>query len=241
MSLVFDVIILAVCVISIVLGAKRGFIKSVMGICTLVAALCLAYAFTPTVSEYIRNTDAMGNISESIGDTIKSLSRTDEGGYDLEKMFSDMPDAFRQILDRYNADDSVLAETVSPDAAASESAVDTLANAIAEPVAHAISNVAAFLLIFIASVAVLKLLTWLLDLLFQLPVLKTANTMLGLLIGVVIALFWAWILCPLSVTLIRAMSSISPDLFNESVIENSVILSFFADNKIGDILNYLMG
>lgn len=241
MSLVFDVIILAVCVVSIVLGAKRGFIKSVMGICTLVAALCLSYAFTPTVSEYIHNTDAMGNISESIGDTIKSLSRTDEGGYDLEKMFSDMPDAFRQILERYNADDSVLAETLPPETAASESAVDTLASAIAEPVAHAISNVAAFLLIFIASVAVLKLLTWLLDLLFQLPVLKTANTMLGLLIGVVIALFWAWILCPLSVTFIRAMSSISPDLFNESVIENSVILSFFADNKIGDILNYLMG
>lgn len=241
MSLVFDVIILAVCVISIVLGAKRGFIKSVMGICTLVAALCLSYAFTPTVSEYIRNTDAMGNISESIGDTIKSLSRTDDGGYDLEKMFSDMPDAFRQILERYNADDSVLAETLPPETSASESAVDALANAIAEPVARAISNVAAFLLIFIASVAVLKLLTWLLDLLFQLPVLKTANTMLGLLIGVVIALFWAWILCPLSVTLIRAMSSISPDLFNESVIENSVILSFFADNKIGDILNYLMG
>ena len=230
MSLVFDVIILAVCVISIVLGAKRGFIKSVMGICTLVAALCLAYAFTPTVSEYIRNTDAMGNISESIGDTIKSLSRTDEGGYDLEKMFDDMPDAFQQILERYNVDDSVLAETVPPETAATESAVDALANAIAEPVARAISNV-----------AVLKLLTWLLDLLFQLPVLKTANTMLGLLIGVVIALFWAWILCPLSVTLIRAMSSISPDLFNESVIENSVILSFFADNKIGDILNYLLG
>jgi hypothetical protein len=60
-------------------------------------------------------------------------------------------------------------------------------------------------------------------------------------VGVVIALFWAWVLCPLSVTFIRAMSSISPDLFNESVIENSVILSFFADNKIGDILGYLIG
>lgn len=241
MSLVFDLIILAVCVISIVLGAKRGFIKSVMGVCTLIAALCLAYAFTPVVSDSIRSTDAMKNVSESIGDTIKSLSHTDEGGYDLEKMFSDMPDAFRQILDRYNTDDSTLAETVVPEASAPESAVDMLADAIAEPVVRAISDVAAFLLIFVASVAALKLLTWLLDLLFQLPVLKTANTMLGLLVGVVIALFWAWVLCPLSVTLIRAMSSISPDLFNESVIENSVILSFFADNKIGDILGYLIG
>ena len=98
----------------------------------------------------------------------------------------------------------------------------------------------AFLLIFFASVVVLRLLTWLLDMLFQLPVLKTANTMLGLLVGVVIALFWAWVLCPLSITFIRAMASISPELFNESVIDNSVILSFFADNKIDDILDYLL-
>ena len=241
MSLVFDIIILAVCVTSIALGAKRGFIKSVMGVCTLIAALCLAYAFTPTVSGYIRNSQAIENISASIGETIKSLSYTEEGGYDLEKMFTDMPDAFKQILDRYNVDDSQLSESIPPSSEAPESAVDSLACAIAEPVADAISSVSAFLLIFIASVAVLKLLTWLLDLLFQLPVLKTANTMLGLLVGVVIALFWAWILCPLSIVFIRAMASISPDLFNESVIEHSVILSFFEDNKIGDILSYLLG
>ena len=48
MSLVFDIIILAVCVMSIALGAKRGFIKSVMGVCTLIAALCLAGASSPS-------------------------------------------------------------------------------------------------------------------------------------------------------------------------------------------------
>lgn len=241
MSLVFDIIILAVCVTSIILGAKRGFIKSVMGVCTLIAALCLAYAFTPTVAGYIRNSEPIKNISESISDTIKSLSYTDDGAYDLEKMFTDMPDAFRQILDRYNADDGLLTETVPPLTDATEAVVDTLATAIADPVADAISNVAAFLAIFIASVAVLKILTWLLDLLFQLPVLKSANAMLGFLVGIVIALVWAWILCPLSITLIRALSSISPELFNESVIEHSVVLSFFEENKLGDILHYFLG
>ena len=240
MSLVFDIIILVVCVTSIILGAKRGFIKSVMGVCTLIAALCLSYAFMPTVSTYIRNSEIIDNISESIGDTIKSLSRSEEGGYDLEKMFADMPDAFQQILDRYDADDNALAESIPPENSATEDVVDSLASTIAAPVADVISNVTAFLLIFIASVAVLKLLTWLLDMLFQLPVLKTANTMLGLLVGVVIALFWAWVLCPLSITFIRAMASISPELFNESVIDNSVILSYFADNKIGEILDYLL-
>ena len=241
MSLVFDLVILAVCVTAIVLGAKRGFIKSVMGVCTLIAALCLAYAFTPTLAGYIRTSAPLVNISESIGDTIKSLSRTEEGGYNLEKMFDDMPDAFQQILHRYGADEHELAGEIVTEEAATEAVVDALAKDIADPVVNVISRVVAFLAIFVAAVVVLKLLTLLLDLLFQLPVLKTANTMLGLVVGIVIAFFWIMVLCPLSITLIRALSSISPDLFNESVIENSVILSIFENNNIGDYLNHLLG
>lgn len=240
MSLVFDGIILLVCVTSIILGAKRGFIKSVMGVFTLVAALCLAYAFTPTAAQYIRNSDLMENVSESIGDTIKSLSRNDEGTFDLEKMFQDMPDAFQQIIDRYNADENTLSQTVPVNPDASESVVDTLSDTIASPVVDVISNVLAFLLIFIAAVAVLKLITWILDLIFQLPVLKTANAMLGLLVGVVIALVWAWVLSSLSVPFIHAMASISPDLFSESVIENSVILKFFANHSVDDVIKQIL-
>ncbi len=240
MSLVFDGIILLVCVTSVILGAKRGFIKSVMGVFTLVAALFLAYAFTPAVSQYIHDSEWIENVSDSIGDTIKSLSRNDEGTFNLEKMFQDMPDAFQQIIDRYNADEGTLSQTAPVHPQAEESAVDTLSEMIAAPVVNVISDVLAFLLIFIASVIVLKLLTWILDLIFQLPVLKTANTFLGLLVGVVIALVWAWVLSSLSVPFIHAMTSISPDLFSESVIENSVILKFFANNTVDDVIHQIL-
>lgn len=241
MSLVFDVIILAVCVTSIVLGVKRGFIKSIMGVCTLIAALCLAYAFTPMLAGYIRTSAPVENISASIGDTIKSLSKNDEDSYNLEKMFDDMPDAFQQILQRYGASEHELVSEIPPEQEAPETVVDELAGVIADPVADAISKVVAFLAIFVVSVILLKLLTLLLDLLFQLPVLKTANKMLGFVMGAVVAIFWIAVLCPLSITLIRALSSISPNLFNESVIDNSVILSFFVNNKIDDLLNQLLG
>ena len=165
-----------------------------MGVFTLVAALFLAYAFTPAVSQYIHDSEWIENVSDSIGDTIKSLSRNDEGTFNLEKMFQDMPDAFQQIIDRYNADERTLSQTAPVHPQAEESAVDTLSEMIAAPVVNVISDILAFLLIFIASVIVLKLLTWILDLIFQLPVLKTANTFLGLLVGVVIALVWAWVL-----------------------------------------------
>lgn len=241
MHFIFDGIILAVCIIAIVVSAKRGFIKSVMGICTLIAAIFVAFAFTPYVSEWIENTPVISEVSENISDTLKSLSQKDTESYDLAKLFSDMPDSFRQILDRYGAKAADLKETVSPGTDAAASDVMDLSLQIARPVVSAISGVIAFLLLFVGTVVVLKLLTWLLDLLFQLPVLKTANTFLGAVVGVISALMWAWTLSALSVIFIRAMSSISPAYFSESLIDNTIILRFFADDNFGNILCMVIG
>ena len=240
MSFVFDGIILLVGITAIILGAKRGFIKSIMGVCTLIAALCIACAFTPYVSSYIQNTELMGNISDSIGDTVKSLSNNGSGSFNLEKMFQDMPDALKQILDRYDVDVYNLSQSVSGATDAGESVVDSLCEKIAAPVVTVISNVAAFLAVFVASVIVLKILTWVVDLIFQLPVLKTANTLLGLLVGLISAVFWAWLLSSLAVPFVNAMSSISPDLFNKSVIENSVFLKHLAAISIDDVIGWFM-
>ena len=240
MNLIFDGVVLAVAVTAIVLGAKRGFIKSVMGVCTLIAALFVAYAFTPMLSDYIEAQPFIRSVSSSITDTIKSLSANESGTYDLEKLFADMPDAFTQIVDRYKADPEELKQSVPPTAESEVHAVDALSDLIAQPVVRVIADVLAFLALFVAAVIVLKLFTWLLDLIFQLPVLKSANTMLGFLFGVIAACVWAWVLSSLAVPLIRAMSSISPDLFRESVVDNTVIVKFFSTLNITELLDYVI-
>lgn len=240
MNLILDGLILVVCIVTVILGAKRGFIKSVMGVCTLIVSLLVAYTFTPDVSAYIEKQPMITGISDSITETLKSLSKNESGTYDLEKLFTDMPDAFQQILQRYDADTDTLTDAVPPTASSEEDAVDTLSRIIAEPVAGTISDVLAFLGLFTACVIVLKLLTWILDLIFQLPVLKTANTMLGLLVGIVCAFLWAWVLSSLLATLIHAMSSISPELFSDSLVDNTVVLRFFRDNNLNDMIQRLI-
>ncbi|MBR7161779.1 MAG: CvpA family protein [Clostridia bacterium] len=240
MSLVFDGLLLTICVISVVMGVKRGFIKSIMGICTLIAAVFVAFAFTPAVAQRLENVPFVHEISQNITDTLQSLSITESGTFDLTKLFRDMPESFRQILDRYGADVSKLVDAISPTPEADVSAVDDLAVLIAEPVVNAITGVIAFLLLFVASVIVLKLLTWILDLIFNLPVLKTANKLLGFVIGLFNAVLWMWILSALSVIFIGAMSSVSPDFFGPHLIENTVILKFFADDNIRNLLRLVI-
>ena len=239
MNLILDGIILLVCITSIILGVKRGFIKSVMSVCTLIAALFVAYAFTPPLSALIREQPFIRGISESITETIKSLSQNDAGSYDLHRLFDEMPDAFQQIIDRYDADEGELSEAVSAVPQAEASDVDLLSELIAQPVANTISDVLAFLALFVAAVVVLKLLTLILDLLFQLPVLKTANSMLGFLFGVLAALLWAWVLSSLSVPLAEAMSSISPELFPENLVEKTIVVKFFSSFRLQDLIALL--
>ncbi len=241
MSLIFDAVILVVAILVIVMGAKRGFVKSIMGVCTLIAALFVAFAFTPSVSPYIENTAVIEGISDGISDTIASLTKSSEGTYDLSRLFRDMPESFKQILDRYGVNANELEQAFNPGANASEESVQALADRIAGPVAAAIAGVVSFLVLFVASLLVLKILMWVLDLIFHLPVLKTANTVLGLIVGVVSAFLWAWVLSALSVIFINAMSSISPEMFNSSLIENTVILKFFANDGLANILRMVIG
>lgn len=240
MSILFDGIIVLVCLTTIILGIRRGFIKSVMSVCTLVAALFAAFAFTPAVSSYIAQTSMIQDISDSITDTIKSVSVNDSGTYDLHTLFQEMVDPFQQIVDRYHADEEQLTETISPSDGAAEDTVQALGDLIAKPVVDALSGVLAFLGIFCAAVIVLKLITWILDMIFQLPVLKTTNTLLGFLFGLVGALIWAWILSALSISFIGAMSSVAPEYFSDSVIEHSLILTFFRGNHFLEIINSLL-
>ena len=146
-----------------------------------------------------------------------------------------MPDAFRQIIDRYDADEERLTDALPDEPEAEEEDVHLLSELIAEPVARAISGVLAFLALFVGSVIVLKLLTWILDLIFQLPVLKTANSMLGFLFGVLSALLWAWVLSSLSVTLAKAMFSISPELFPEDLVEKTILVKLFSSFRLQDL------
>lgn len=236
MSLLFDVIIIAVCIVTIVIGAKRGFVKSVMCLCSNIASFVLSWAFYPKLSLYIKNNWLQKALSDGIASTIKALSSSGAGGntvtYDLSRLFTDMPEAFTRILNRYNTNFPELQTVYGNASNVVESTVDSLASAISSPVASMLSNTAAFAVIYFSAIFALMVISLILDLIFKLPILKTANTFLGALFGIICAVMLAWILGSLSICLINAMSSVRPDSFNGTVIQNSVILKFFYENNI---------
>ncbi len=241
MSFLFDGILIFIIATVIIVQTRRGFIKSIMHLGSLIASLFVAYAFTPALAAWLNTKVFLGKISAGIAETLKSLTVNADGRFDLDKLVSDEPGAFTQILERYGIEMDSIKGQLDGVVDQAESAVNDLANTIAADVSYAISSVLAFIGIFAVAMIALSLITALLDVIFRLPVLKTANTLLGAILGVICAVLFANLFSIISVELIGALESVDPTMFNQDVVDKSILLKFFANNSLLDIVYNVIG
>lgn len=241
MSLAIDAVILFTAVILIWLGAKRGFIRSVMGLVSGIASVIAAYAYTPVLSAYIKKNYLVENITEGIAETLRSLAlNTETDLYDLERLAVDLPEPFTSILERYNIDIEAFVEQFRGLTGCTDEVVDAFAAQIAAPTTTIIASVIAFVLIFIVVQLVLSLLTGLLDLIFTLPVLGSANMFLGFLFGVVEAVFISCVLATVLSVLVNSLGAIDPSTFGTDVVQDTIICKFILNhNLLGDLVSAL--
>ncbi len=234
MSLIIDLIIIVAAVASIYLGLQRGFIKSVMSFLSLLIAIAAVYVFINPVSDWLNERIVSSRVDAIVENSLESLINAGEQQLGLSKLFDDRPDALVEITERFNFNIDTVDDYYRTQLASlpESEAFDELVHHIAEPTATAISDVAAALGIFIAALIVLHLVTFILDLICRLPVLRTLNRALGFLFGVGSALVSSWVISNIAVGLINAMNSIDSSMFNQSVIDDTIILRFFYNNSL---------
>ncbi len=241
MSLAIDAVILFSAVILIWLGAKRGFIRSVMGVVSGIASIIAAYAYTPVLSEYIKKNYLVENITEGIAETLRSLALdTETDLYNLHRLAEDLPEPFTSILERYRIDINAFIDQLYGLDGCGEEVVDAFAAQIAAPTTGIIASVISFALIFLAVQLVLAILTGLLDAIFTLPVLGNANMFLGFLLGVVEAAIVASLLATVLSVLINSLGAVDPGTFGTDVVKDTIICRFVLEhNLLADLMHAL--
>jgi hypothetical protein len=83
---------------------------------------------------------------------------------------------------------------------------------------------------------VLKLVVFLVDLIFKLPVLNGTNKTLGLLFGVGEALILAVLISSVSAAVITALGSVDPETFGAHVVERSYIMKVLSSIDLFGLL-----
>lgn len=211
-----------------------------MSLISKIVALICAYTFTPFLSELIKAKYIMKPISGSIADTIKSLAPVSNGQYDLVSLFSDMPQTLASILERYNINTSVVIDTVNKIGAGGDNAVSAVSDLIAQPIVDMISVCIAFIVIFLAVCILLAIVTLIIGSVFELPVLKQANTLLGFLLGLCTALLILFIYSSAVSSIVTALGSVAPQYFGNDVVEQTLLVRLFSNYDLLSLVNKIL-
>lgn len=212
-----DITVLLIFVLSIVLGLKKGFLKTVTGLAAMVLSLALATAFYPYVAEIVMKTPVYDIVYENTAAVIAVPEQASDcltTDYGTGKL--GLPRDFLNDLEK-NID------TVK------DTAVNVVADAIAAAAVKIISVLCVFLLVRLLLSVVIKLA----GILRRLPVIGWGDSLLGALFGLFRGLLIIYVL----MTFMTFAASVSSD----GVISNSIKHSSFArvmynDNFILDFV-----
>lgn len=232
-STALDLLIVLIFVISIVIGMRRGLVKSVIGLFGKVVALIVAFLLSANLGTYIDTNYVHAPMRQWLVDR---LSPTAEGvkasleDLDLEELLADQPQFFLDTLEFLNIDvDAVIEKYNSLKESGVEYAKSAVTDTMITPISATVSRVIAFVLIFLICCIAIAVLWWLSDLVINIPVVRQLDKFGGAVAGIISAFLVTFI----AVSLVNVASGyVIKDTSiadRQKIIDNTVVYEYFDD------------
>ncbi len=235
MSLLLDLIVIAVFAISLIAGIYKGFIRSVMGIGVLIATVILSSSLAAPFGRYLDDNFVHSAVSSEVERAIDGLT-DDVDGINLEKLFEEKPKVFTDILERFDMNFDNLKNYFETDLEGSNEAKEALAEYIAVPVSVTLSKAIAFAVLFIGFLILLTLAMKLLNLLFRLPILNGTNKLLGAIFGGVRGFIFVWGISVALCYLMPHLAVMYEETVPSTVIENTYLVKLLGNLDVMQLL-----
>lgn len=218
------IFVLAVLAITTFVGYKRGILKTVLSILSIVITLVAVFVLTPIMSGILKNNTT---VSEKINQIVEEKIITEEafGNLTEEQIIDklELPEAIKEVILENNTAKNLAEKGLS-------SFREYLIASVSDIVFNAIIFVISFVIIFIA----IKILFAALNLVTKLPVIHQANTFLGLAFGLCEGLIIVWLFF-VAVTMVGG-SDMAKNIFEQ--VNDSAILTFLYKNNL--IVKYIL-
>lgn len=235
-SLIFDIVLIAICVFFILRYAIRGFVRSLMALVKTILAPLVAIIFCTPLAKAISSAFFVNWSTNTVG---KLLLSTAEGeGYALYSLLDGIPNWFVNLiisgLDKATTDNlwkyfvgnTETGELYLADAAM----VDEFTVILGGQLSLLISLIISFVAIFVVSEILFVIIGALLNKLTRVSMVKVLNVMLGALIGAVLAAFFVMAICVGIDKVFDFGASYYPEVFNKSILDGTVLFKFFRDD-----------
>lgn len=240
MNAVLDIIIVIIAALTIYFAYKRGFIRTVLSASSFLIAIVLTVLLLSPVKNAL--------MQSSLADDVRARVKTEINGI-IEsqgvKNVEDLADKdskvgeFTAILDKIGLSKDDLKVKLNEWKAENDvqdSLKEKLIDYISAPVTDAIVTVAAIVLIFFGSLILLKITAYILDKVCKLPIIKTANKLLGVAMGVVLALVRIYLFVILVKMLLPNGNALGIDMLTSINPDKTLLFKLFYDFNIFQFL-----
>lgn len=226
MNYIIDVVAVIILVLSIIWGARKGFIKSVMGLVSLAIAIALAVNFQSFAAGIIKDNVIEPYFVNKTSEQFSSLMNAGDSVVSPEQIFDEEPEELVEATNNFGqsieALENFYEENIKGliDSEDIKGISEKLSQFLVGNTVDIISNVLGFIAVFILALIALYLVQILLDLIFKLPILKAANKLLGSVLGAVKGIVLVVIL--INVLFILANTeNVDSGIWNANVVSNS--------------------
>lgn len=183
-SLLVDAILVVLLVVFVAVGHYRGFIKTMAGVVSFVAALVLASMLAGPIADFLYDKTVAPGVANAV---TESLAADGPAAQRLDQSLEEMPGFVTRLLagaDIHTGAD--LLRFVDP----AEDLAESVSQRVVRPVVAPILQTICSLLLFVILLVVLNLLLRVLNVLAKLPGLKQVNKGMGLLAGLMQGVLW---------------------------------------------------
>lgn len=209
-----DGIFIVIAAVLVIAYAKRGFIKSFIRSARLILSILAAYFWGSAVGGLLCEKWLGAPVRQFVFDKVNGLYQGAADAFRVENV--------KESLPSFLLNDSMTAKLDALEGSGTE-LVEQITDTVATPVATLLSNILGCVLVFVLSLVALSVGAWLLEkVISHITLLDTANTLLGLAWGILVAAFVLFSLA----SLLRIF------LADSAVYTESVIVKFFGESKI---------
>lgn len=207
MSLILDLALLLIAGLTIFFAVKNGFVKTLLSAASTLIALLIVFLFTAPLAEALEQTSLASSIrtgTESFLDQLVEEQHADDS-YELA---SDRESALYPLLENIGIDGERFHRwAAEQENTAREQFHEHLVTYIADHVTPLLLRALSVILLFFGSFLVLKLLSFLLTgIVERIPFVREANHLLGLVLGILLALVRVFLFCAVLRVLLDAAS-----------------------------------
>lgn len=203
-------------------GYRRGFIKEAISTLCVILSIAAVWVINPYVNQFVReNTPIYDSVEKNCRGFVEKKTK-DAGVMASEQQSNfieslELPDFLTESLEKNNTSDVY-----------SYLAVDNFVDYVSGYLTEMAVNGVSFLISFILATLLIRMITWALDLIARLPVIKGANRLAGAAAGAAKAVIFIWI----AFLILTIFCNTNTGEAGLKLIEQDYMLSFLYDKNV---------